>query len=104
MPINQIIVKINNISKTTHTNKYAIILYDPPASGKSKAFDLAIENINTMHSITPPLTRNNFLELNIDDIVENTFEWSLGKTDDINQNKALYFSIRKKVDKILEIL
>ena len=96
--------KIKNVVEPTHTTKYAIILYGPPASGKSKAFDLAIENINSTNLITPPLTRNHFLELNIDDIVEQTFDWTLNKNTDINHNKALYYTTRKKVDKILEIL
>jgi len=117
--LNNILKYINEQIKNTDHNqkqndkpKYCILLIGPPASGKSKAFDLGISFINRIDNID--LSKSNFLEISIDKIVENTQEWInfkksidentyLNNEQKIQQMNEKYFEIRKKADPIFEI-
>jgi hypothetical protein len=108
--LNYITEKIKKIEPTDNkTHKYCVVLFGPPASGKSKATDLAISMINNERKSN--LKKSNFFELNIDSFVEETTEWQTLKSTDeelknpdlVNKNKELYFDIRNKINRIFEL-
>jgi hypothetical protein len=100
--------EIKNIELTNEDDhRYCLVLFGPPASGKSKAVDLGIDLINKDRSSS--LKRQNFFELNIDNFVENTDEWDLFKKNDlklekdIEYNQNLYQEIRTDINQIFEL-
>jgi hypothetical protein len=100
--------KIKNVKLTgEQDHRYCLILFGPPASGKSRSVEHAINLINKDRNSN--LVRENFFELSIDDFVEDTFEWNISRKNtlknitDIQHNQYLYKNIRSDINQIFEL-
>jgi hypothetical protein len=105
-------------SYNNNTNRYMMLLYGPPACGKSKGVEYGIDIINKIHK--EKLKRYNFYEINLDDIISdipdhrNIIENELKILNDtkmknqhetaIENIKKSYLETRNKHENIVEIM
>jgi hypothetical protein len=86
--------------------KHLIMLYGPPASGKSKAKDIILHRLN--------IKSDEYVDINLDEIIADDISYIKGikklkakgkLTEEIKKEASLlYFSIRRKANIIFELL
>jgi predicted ABC-type ATPase len=111
--------KFSLMKKCDNYNKYMIMLYGPPACGKSYGMIYGIQTINNIYKNN--LIRDNFIEINVDDIVgdisshqkivneqlkicNNTNSNHINHIEAIRTIKKSYWKTREKYENIAEIM
>jgi hypothetical protein len=110
--------RLSVVQKCNNTTKYMMMLYGPPACGKSRGVSYGIKMIDDM--CHEKLVRDNFLEINLDniigDIIEhkkfidqqmmllNNIQIEQEKNAIIESIKKSYLETRKKHENISEIM
>lgn len=97
--------QVQNIHTQGH-NKYLIILYGPPASGKTYNLQEHLTDIERVFRDPDGLSKDSYININTDEIITSTDEYQQAIKDGLQPEQMMnkYHTIRRKIQNIGDIL